>query len=194
MSVLRATTALAWCSFRRVDGRVRGAATIAAALAIAGPAWAQTPMTAENLNSAELNRLETAAPAQIGAPVTQAAVPAAPVPPTPQVAIPATPAPQASPPQGYTYPAASIDCNNPYYTRYCQEYYAWYNQYYGQYYYGDSYPYYDYGYPVAIGLGFGFFLHRHFDHDRFMHHGSFHGGGFHGGFHGGGGGGGGHYR
>ena len=99
-------------------------------------------------------------------------------------------------------PAASVDCNNPYYSQYCQSYNDWYNQYYGQNQnysasdYGDTYPYYGYGLPVGVGLGFGF---RH-DHDgrfheRFhggnfheaFHAGGFHGGGFHGGgFHGGG--------
>jgi hypothetical protein len=86
-------------------------------------------------------------------------------------------------------PAASVDCNNPYYSQYCQAYDAWYNQNYGQnqyystYDYGDAYPYYGYGLPVGVGLGFGFF---HHDHDGRFHGGGFHAGNFHGGFHGGG--------
>ena len=96
-------------------------------------------------------------------------------------------------------PAASVDCNNPYYAQYCQAYDAWLSQYYST--YGDAYPYYGYGVPVGIGLGFGFIHHGDRFHEGFhggFHegfHGGFHGGGFHGGgFHGGGfhGGGGGH--
>src|SRR5215472_14765870 len=86
---------------------------------------------------------------------------------------------QAQPVQAQGYP--SVDCNNPYYYEYCQQYYSWYDQYYAPYSYAYSYPYYyGYGVPVAVGLGFGFFHNHHrFHHDGF-HHG-FHGGGFHGG-------------
>lgn len=85
-------------------------------------------------------------------------------------------------------PAASVDCNSPYYSQYCQTDEAWYNQHYGEnrYYYSnydydDAYPYYGYGLPVR----FGFF---HHDHDGRFHGGGFHAGNFRGGgFHGGGG-------
>jgi hypothetical protein len=56
---------------------------------------------------------------------------------------------RGTPPQ----PAASVDCNNPYYAQYCQTYDAWYNQYYSPYNYGDAYPYYEYGLPVGVGVG-----------------------------------------
>src|SRR4051812_17768785 len=56
---------------------------------------------------------------------------------------------RGSPPQR----TASIDCNDPYYTQYCQAYDAWSNQYYGTNDYGDSYPYYGYGVPTGIGAG-----------------------------------------
>lgn len=171
---------------------LRGIA-LAAALAIAVPAWAQS---AEDLNAAELGRLTTAAP--------------------PRPAMAMTVAPQAAPqpvapPAGYVQPgyaatAPRIDCNNPYYAQYCQAYAAWLNRYYAPYDYGyaepyDDYGYYDYGYPVDVGFGVGFFRgHRFHDfHHAFFHggrfHGGFHGGGFHGGgFHGGGfHGGGGHH-
>lgn len=108
-----------------------------------------------------------------------------------------TPAGAAYPQPGYATPSSYIDCNNPYYTQYCQAYAAWYNQYYGSYAYDYTNPYYgygfyDYGYPV--GVGFTFFdhgrFHHDFDHRGFEHHaGMFHEG-FHGGFHGGGHGGG----
>jgi hypothetical protein len=95
-----------------------------------------------------------------------------------------SPPPQAAP---------SVDCNNPYYAQYCQAYEAWQNQYSGQnqdysaYDYGDASPYYEYGLPVGVGLGFGFVHHGGNFHGGF-HGGSFHGGGFHGGGgHGGGG-------
>jgi hypothetical protein len=94
--------------------------------------------------------------------------------------------------QGYSY----IDCNNPYYWQYCQEYYDWSNEYYTPYsYYDYSFPYYAYGVPVGVGFGFRFFHHHNFHHDGFRR--GFPGGGFHvgfrgGGFHGGGGGHGGH--
>src|ERR1700729_2289608 len=58
-------------------------------------------------------------------------------------------------------PTAAVDCNNPDYSQYCQAYESWYNQYYGQnqyystYDYSDAYPYYGYGFPVGVGLGFG---------------------------------------
>ena len=88
--------------------------------------------------------------------------------------------------QGYSY----VDCNNPYYYQYCQEYNAWYNQYYTPYnygyaapYYAYGAPYYGYGVPVALGLGLGFGL------GGFHHHHGFRGGGFRGG-----GGGGRHHR
>jgi hypothetical protein len=89
-------------------------------------------------------------------------------------------------------PAASVDCINPYYSQYFQSYNAWYSQYYGQnqdystYDYGDTYPYYGYGLPVGVGLGFhGGGFHQAFHGGGF--HQAFHGGGFHGGgFHRGG--------
>ena len=159
---------------------VLGGMVLAATLAVAAPGWAQS---AEDLNYAELGRLNTAAPAQ----PEQAMTPAAP-------GTPSYPA-QVYPAQGYAYPA-DIDCNSPYYAAYCMQYAAWLNQYYAA--YGDSYPYDDwyYGYPADVAFGFGFFRgHRfhnfhHFAvaHGMGFHGGGFHGGGFHGGgFHGGGG-------
>jgi hypothetical protein len=155
--------------------------TLAAALAVAAPARAQS---AEDLNSAELNRIATAAPMQ----------PAMPSPP-PQPVAPAAPGAPIYPAQGYAYPA-DIDCNNPYYASYCLAYATWLNQYYAAYGYGYDYPYdyWYYGYPVDVAFGIGFFRgHRfhNFHHFAFAHglgfHGGFHGGGFHGGgFHGGG--------
>src|ERR1700726_1060046 len=57
--------------------------------------------------------------------------------------------------------ASSVDCNNPYYYQYCQDYAAWQNQNYtsygsDQYYTPDPYPYYGYGIPVGVGVGLGF--------------------------------------
>jgi hypothetical protein len=138
---------------------------LAATLAVAAPVWAQS---AEDLNSAELNRIAT---------------------------VPAQPAMPSYPAQGYAYPA-DIDCNNDYYASYCLTYAIWLNQYYAAYGYPYDYPYdywsYGYGYDVAVGIGF-FGGHRfhNFHHFVFAHgigfHGGFHGGGFHGGgFHGGG--------
>jgi hypothetical protein len=93
-------------------------------------------------------------------------------------------------------PASSVDCSNPYYYQYCQDYAAWQDQNYplssyGQNYvpdiYGDTYPYYGYGFPVGVGVGLGFVHHRGFEGGGGFHGGGFHGGGFHGGgFHGGG--------
>jgi hypothetical protein len=144
---------------------------LAAALSVAAPAWAQS---AEDLNSAELNRIAVVAP-------TQPAMPSA-----PQSNSPIYPA------QAYAYPA-DIDCNDPYYASYCLAYATWLNEYYGA--YGYPYDYWYYGYPVDVAFGIGFFRgHRfhNFQHFAFAHgirfHGGFHGGGFHGGgFHGGGG-------
>ncbi len=69
---------------------------------------------------------------------------------------------EAAPVQAQGYPA--VNCNDPYYYQYCQQYYAWYQQYYNWYaqqYAPYSYdyldPYYAYGVPVGVGLGFGFF-------------------------------------
>jgi len=95
------------------------------------------------------------------------------------IAADSAPAPVQA--QGYSY----IDCNNPYYWQYCQEYYDRYNEYYVPYsYYDYSFPYYAYGVPVGVGFGFRFFHHHDFHHGGF--HRRFHGGGFHGGFPGGG--------
>ena len=75
-------------------------------------------------------------------------------------------------------PAATVDCNNPYYAQYCQAYEAWQSQYYSPN-YADTYPDYGYGLPVGVGLGFGF-VHGGNFHGG-IHGGSFHGGSFHGG-------------
>jgi hypothetical protein len=93
------------------------------------------------------------------------------------------------PAQAQAYP--SVDCNNPYYYQYCQDYDAWNNQYYSPYGYGGAYPYYGYGFHGGGFHGGGF-------HGGGFRGGDFRGGGFHGGgsrgggFHGGGHGGGGH--
>lgn len=70
--------------------------------------------------------------------------------------------------QGYPY----IDCNNPYYYQYCQDYAAWYNQYYAPHSYAYANPYYAYGVPLGVGAGFGFFHHRF--HRRGVHSSSLH--------------------
>jgi hypothetical protein len=176
---------------RRRMWTLRGAA-LAVALAVAVPAWAQS---AEDLNSAELGRLNTAASVQ-----------PAPMAVTPQPTVPTAFSAPSYAAQSNAYPA-DIDCNNPYYASYCLAYANWLNQYYAAYgygYYPYLYDYWDYGYvyPVDVAFGFGFFAgHRfhnfhHFAfahgigfHGRGFHAGGFHGGGFHGGgFHGGGGG------
>lgn len=101
---------------------------------------------------------------------------------------------RGSPP---SQPAAAIDCNNPYYFQYCQEYDAWASQYYSAPDYADLYPYYDYpyyyGYGLPAGAAIGFrFAHHHGNFHGGVHGGQFHGGGSHdggshgGGFHGGG--------
>lgn len=87
--------------------------------------------------------------------------------------IAVVPAPVRVQTQSYSY----NDCNDPYYSQYCQESYAPYS-------YDDySFPYYAYGVPVGIGRGFRFFHHRGF-HGGGFHHAGFHGGGFRGGGHG----------
>jgi uncharacterized membrane protein YgcG len=100
--------------------------------------------------------------------------------PTAATLIAADSAPAPVQAQGYSY----IDCNNPYYWQYCQEYYDRDNEYYAPYiYYDYSFPYYAYGVPVGVGFGFRFFHHHDFHHGGF--HRGFHGGGFHGDFPGG---------
>lgn len=189
---------------RKQRAWILGGMALAAALAIAAPGRADT---AEDLNYAELNQFTTTAPAQ-------PTMPGAPQPAAPTVLY----GQPAYSPQANPYPA-DVDCNNPYYTQYCQAYAAWLAQYYAYYNPGYSYGYpyddwgYGYGYPFDVALGIGVFNgHRfhNFHHFAFVHgfrgpafhggfqggfHGGFHGGGFHGGgFHGGGfhGGGGGH--
>jgi hypothetical protein len=163
---------------------ILGGIALAAALIIAAPGRADT---AEDLNYAELNQLTTTAPAP-------PAMPSA-----PQPAAPTVLRTQFDySPEVNAYPA-DVDCNDPYYTQYCQAYAAWLAQYYAQAYgYGYGYPYdywgYGFGYP-DVALGFGVFHgHRFHNFHRFAFahgfHGGFHGGGFHGfhgaGFHGGG--------
>jgi hypothetical protein len=154
-----------------------GGAALAVALAVAAPAWAQS---AEDLNSAELGRLD-AAPSLEPVPMAVAPQPTAPT----ALSAPIYAA------QATAYPT-DIDCNNPYYASYCLAYAA-----YGYDYYPYPYDYYGYAYPGDVAFGFGFFAghrFRNFHHFAFAHgigfHGrGFHGGGFHGGgFHGGGGG------
>ena len=130
----------------------------------AAPAGSPQPDVAPGI----LHRSFRGFPAPAGAPEQPTAAPL----------IAAVPVPVPVQTQGYSY----IDCNNPYYAQYCQEYYAPYS------YYDYSLPYYVYGVPV--GFGFRFFHHRDFHHGGFRRGfpgGGFHHAGFHGGFHGGGG-------
>jgi hypothetical protein len=128
------------------------AVLLSAALAFAAPAWAQT---SEDVRYAETNR--------------PTVTPAAPAAPTPTVLYGRQPTTSS----GQSERILNIDCNDPYYTQYCEPYYSqWAQKYYEPYYpsYGDY-----------VGLGPGFF--HHFDRDRFAHHAFFRGGG---GFHRGG--------